>query len=65
MREYFANLLVIALSVAFLAHFSLIVIYKHISYQEPNSIILGLEIVILICFIAFAIVNIRHIKRSK
>ena len=57
-RRYFlANILVISLSIAFLAHFGFIVYYGKVVISEPHSFILALEIIGLIGFIVFASLN--------
>jgi len=65
MREIVANALVIGLSVAFLWHFSLIVIYGAFITREPNTLILGLEIAMMVGFIIFASLNIINRLTSR
>ena len=57
MRYYFANVLVIAMSLAFLAHFILMAIYGSLLIQELNPVIWALEVTGLIVCIAFALSN--------
>ena len=63
-RVFWTNIIVIALSMAFLTHFILIAIHKTIVIQEPILIILALEIVMLLAFIGFAIFNIIKLRRE-
>lgn len=65
MREALANIIVLALSVAFLFHFSFIVIYGSFFIQEPNPIILSLEIALFIGCIGFAIANLIRLWRGS
>ena len=65
MRELAANVLVVALSAGLLWHFGLIVKYKQVLFQEPNTLILSLEVVMFTGFIVFAIFNIIKLVRSK
>ena len=65
MREMMSNIIVIALSVAFLWHFSLIVNGKQVLIQEPNILIWSIEVTMFCAFITFAIVNIIKLVRSK
>lgn len=64
MREIMANVIILALASAFLAHFALIVKYGGYFIREPNLAILSLEIALLIGIMAFAILNIiRRLRR--
>jgi len=65
MREWFANIIVICLSAAFLYHFSLIAVRGTVTIQEPNTWILGLEIAGMVGFIIFAIFNLVSLTRRK
>jgi len=66
MREYIANALVVALSMAFLGHFYFIATHGTLIIQEPNPIILGLEITGLVVTTIFGIWNMaRIIGRHK
>lgn len=56
-RQYFLAMMVIGLSVAFLAHFGLIAYYGQVVITEPHPAILGMEMVVLIGFIVFASLN--------
>ena len=56
-RYLLANILVISLSIAFLAHFGSIVYYGAVIISEPRSFILALEIIGLIVFVVFASLN--------
>lgn len=57
MRVYFTNVLMIALSVAFLTHFALIVKYGGYQIQEPNMTILISEIAMFFGIIGFGVSN--------
>jgi len=60
-RRYFlANLLVISLSIALLAHFGLIAYYGQVIISESNPLILVLEITGLIVLIVFASLNLAR-----
>lgn len=63
MREFFANLIAIALAVAFLAHFGMIAVWGAVVIHEPNTAILYSEIALFIGVIGFACYNIARIKR--
>ena len=65
MREWLTNTIIIGLSIAFLLHFGLIAIHGAILIQEPNLYILIAEMVMMICFITFAIYNMTKIRRGK
>lgn len=54
MRQYISDILVIALSGAFLVHFTRIAILGSFYVREPNNLILGAEIVMMVSFITFA-----------
>lgn len=49
--------LVIAMSLAFLAHFGLIAYYGSIQIQEPNKLILWSEIALLIVILIFGLIS--------
>ena len=57
MRYFLANIIVIGLSIAFLAHFGLIVYHREVVISEPHPVILILEINGLIGLIVFASLN--------
>ena len=60
-RRYFlANVVVIGLSVAFLAHFSLIAYYGQLVIREPHPVVLVLEMTVLIGLIVFATLNLSR-----
>lgn len=65
MREWLANFIVLGLSAVFLWLFILIAIQETVTIQEPNPIILGLEIAIFVGFIAFAVVNMVGLLRGS
>ena len=65
MREYLTNVFLIALAIAFLAHFALIVKYGGYFIQEPNSAILISEIVLLIGIVVFGILNLIKVIRQR
>jgi len=64
MREFFANIMVIALALAFLAHFGMIAAWGAVVIYEPNTVILYSEIALFIAAIGFACFNIAKIKRD-
>lgn len=53
MQYFLANIIVIGLSIAFLAHFGLIVYHRQVVISEPHPVILILEIKALIGLIVF------------
>lgn len=59
-RHFLANMIVIGLSTAFLAHFGLIVYHGEVVISEPRPFILALEIMGLIGFIVFASHNLAR-----
>ena len=65
MREWLANAIVIGLSIALLFHFGLIAIHGSFVVQEPNIIILSLEIIGLVGVLSFALVNMVRIWRRR
>ena len=56
-RHFLANMIIIGLSIAFLAHFGLIAYYGQVVISEPQLLILVLEITGLIGLIVFAFLN--------
>jgi len=64
MREFFANIIVIALAVAFLAHFGMIAAWGAVVIYEDSTAILYSEIALFIGVIGFAVYNIARIKRD-
>ena len=57
MRHFFANIIVISLSIALLSHFGLIAYYGQRVISEPYPVILAMEIMGLIGLIVFASLN--------
>ena len=57
MRYFFANIIAISLSIAFLVHFSLIAYYGQVVISEPHPVILALEMIGLLGMIVFASLN--------
>lgn len=56
-RYFFANVLVISLSIAFLVHFGLIAYHGQVVISEPYPVILALETTGIIGLIVFAFLN--------
>lgn len=56
-RYFLANIIVIGLSIAFLAHFGLIAYFGQVVISEPHPVILALEMIGLIVLVAFASIN--------
>ena len=56
-RYFFANVLVISLSIALLVHFGLIAFYGQVVITEPYPVILALDITGLLGLIAFTFLN--------
>ena len=65
MREGLLCGIVIGMSVAFLWHFSNIVLFGQHIIQEPNLVILVSEIVLISACLIFAIVCLIQLLRSK
>ncbi len=63
MREILTNIVMIALAIAFLVHFWLIVKYGGYFIQEPNPFILFTEIVGFIVIIGFGCFNLIDLFR--
>ena len=63
LREFFTNSLLIALAIAFLAHFSLIAKYKQVLVQELNLSMLTAEITLFIVIIGLGVFNIIKLLR--
>lgn len=64
MREYLALALVTALSVILLVQLMFVVLYGAITIREPNTFILGIEIIMLVSCMIFAIINMVKIIRK-
>ena len=56
-RYILANMLVISLSIALLVHFGLITYFGQVVISEPYPVVLALEMIGLIGFVVFAIIN--------
>ena len=66
MREYITSGLLVALSLAFLTHFYFIVAHGTLIIQEPNLIILSVEIAALFGCAIFGVVNmVRAVRRRN
>ena len=65
MREYFTNVLMVALAIAFLVHFTLIAKQGQVLIQEPNVAILGSEIVLMIAITGYGIFNLKKMLKRK
>jgi len=59
-RNFLANMIIIALSTAFLAHFGFIAYYGQIVISEPHTVILALEMIGLTSFVVFASFNLAR-----
>ena len=59
-RYFFANVLVISLSIAFLVHFGLIAYHGQVVISEPYPVILALETAGIIGLIVFALLNLAR-----
>ena len=64
MREYASNALLVALSMAFLWHFYFIVRHKTVVIQEPNPIILVLEVAAIFGCLVLGVVNMARVLRE-
>ena len=62
MRNVWANVTVIGLSLGFLVHFALIAYYGYILIREPHPVVLALEMVMLVGIIVFAVSNLRRLR---
>ncbi len=56
-RYILANVIVISLSTAFLVHFGLITYFGQVVISEPYPVVLALEMIGLIGFVVFAVIN--------
>ncbi len=65
MREVITNVMLIISSVAFLWHLSYIAIWEKVIINEPNKLILSLEMVLMVGFIIFAYLNIINWFKRK
>jgi len=57
MREYITNTLLLAVTLAWLLPFWQIVTQGHVYANEPNTIILALEMTALVAILVFSIFN--------
>ncbi len=57
LRWWMTNAIMLGLAVAFLVHFTKIALYGRMIIQEPNLIILSLEIAGLVAVVIFAFLN--------
>lgn len=57
MRQVITNLIMVGEAVAFLALFLSILKYGSVLIQEPNMVILALEIAMMVGFIVFGLLN--------
>lgn len=64
MRIWLTNILLLALAIAFLVHFSLILLYSEITIGEPNLLILGPEIGGMAIIAIFATVNLVQARKG-
>jgi len=64
-RNIFANILLLALALAFLMHFSLIIAWGQVTVQEPNRLILGLEMAGLTAIAGLAVYNLAKSRKDK
>lgn len=65
MREALTNIVMIALAVAFLAHFALIIIYGGYFIREPNLAILISETTFLVVVIGFGLFNLVKLLKRR
>jgi len=63
MREYMTNVVMIAVTIAWLVPFYQIVTQGQVYAHEPNSIILGSEIALFTAIIVFGVFNITKLLR--
>jgi hypothetical protein len=57
-KQHFLAMIVIGLSVAFLAHFGLIAYYGEVTVREPHPLVLAVEMAVLTGFVVFASLNV-------
>lgn len=63
MSRVIPTIIMIALAVAFLVHFALIVRYGGYFIQEPNTVILIAEIVLLLAIVGYGIYSLIRVMR--
>lgn len=61
MRAVITNVLLLGTASALLVHFVLIGIYGYQLIDEPNPVILALEIVGMLAIVSFALVNLKSL----
>lgn len=65
LRWYLTNTIMLILAVNFLYLFSLIARYKTVIVQEPNPVILSLEIASAVAIVVFAVLNFIKLARRS
>lgn len=63
LRWWMTNAIMLSMAIAFLVHFGFIVMYKTVTIQEPNEVILSLEIASLVAIVVFAFLNFIKLAR--